>query len=248
MRGMVAAIIASFASWGAIEWLFDVTPAQREALEGFTMILATLVLIWVSYWLLTKIAVQRWNAYVKDRMGAALASGSGFALASVAFLAVYREGLETILFYKALFLSAQSGTTPALFGGMAVGAVGLVAMYLAINAFGLRLPTRPFFAFTSAMLYYMAFVFAGKGIAELQGAGLIGITPVSSAPRIPAIGVYPTVETLIVQGILIGLAVLAFVRTRRRVPEPKAASPTPVPREPNPMPGRSREAVGSPGH
>jgi high-affinity iron transporter len=252
LRGVAAAVVATLVSWGAVEWLFEVTPAQREALEGFTMVLATLVLIWVSYWLLTKIAVQRWNAYVKARMGSALASGSGLALAAVAFLAVYREGLETILFYKALFVSAQAGAAPALFAGIGIGAIGLVALYFAINAFGLRLPTRPFFAFTSAMLYYMAFVFAGKGISELQGSGLIGITPVSWAPRLPWLGVYPTVQTLVVQGILIGLAVLAFVLLQLRAREPKVASATPaVPREsaaaPSPRPGRPREVVGSPG-
>lgn len=216
MRGVVAALAASVATWAAVEWLFEITPAQREALEGFTMLVATLVLFWVSYWLLTKIEVQRWNAYVKDRLRQALASGSGLALASVSFLAVYREGLETILFYKALFLSATASGTPALLGGIVVGGAGLVVLYLAINAFGLRMPTRPFFAITSAVLYYMAFVFAGKGIAELQTAGIIPISPVDWAPRLPQFGVYPTMQTLALQGLLLALAVVAIIWTQRR--------------------------------
>ena len=245
IRGALAAVAASLASWGAVEMLFEITPAQREALEGFTMILATLVLFWVSYWLLTKIEVPRWNAYVKDRMKAAIATGSGLALASVAFLAVYREGLETILFYKALFLSAQTGGAPALLGGMAVGAVGLVIVYIAINAFGMRLPTRPFFALTSAMLYYMAFVFAGKGIAELQAAGIVGITPLAWAPRVPQLGVYPTFQTLLVQGLLLLLAAAALIVTRRRAPVPPPAA---APRESSPLPAQPREVAGTPGH
>lgn len=216
LRGVAAALLASVATWAAVEWLFEITPAQREALEGFTMLMATLVLFWVSYWLLTKIEVQRWNAYVKDRLREALASGSGLALASVSFLAVYREGLETILFYKALFLSASGTGTPALLSGIAAGSVGLVAIYLAINAFGLRMPTRPFFAITSAVLYYMAFVFAGKGIAELQTAGIVGISPVEWAPRLPQLGVYPTVQTLALQGLLLALAIVAVIWTQRR--------------------------------
>jgi high-affinity iron transporter len=257
-RGAASALVASVISWGAVEWLFDITPAQREALEGVTMLLATLVLFWVSYWLLTKIEVQRWNNYVKDRMRQALASGSGFALASVAFLAVYREGLETILFYKALFVSAAAGATTALLGGIAVGAVGLVVLYLAINAFGMRLPTRPFFALTSAMLYYMAFVFAGKGVAELQAAGLLGITPIDWAPRLPQLGVYPTVQTIFLQGLLLALAVVALIVTRRRarvpapVAPPPATQPPPVPRGTSPTPavppvGRGRAVAGTRG-
>jgi high-affinity iron transporter len=222
LRGVAAALIASVATWAAVEWLFEITPAQQEALEGLTMLVATAVLFWVSYWLLTKIEVQRWNAYVKERLRDALASGSGLALASVSFLAVYREGLETILFYKALFLSASGSGTPALLGGIAVGSVGLVVMYLAINYFGLKMPTRPFFAVTSAVLYYMAFVFAGKGIAELQTAGIIGISPVEWAPRLPQLGVYPTVQTLALQGVLLGLAVIALIWTQRR-PAPAVA-------------------------
>ena len=219
--GVAAALAASLVTWGVVEWVFEITPAQREALEGITMLVATLVLFWVSYWLLTKIEVQKWNAYVKDRLRNALASGSGLALASVSFLAVYREGLETILFYKALFLSAAGAGTPALLGGIAVGTVGLVVMYLAIHTFGLRMPTRPFFAITSAVLYYMAFVFAGKGIAELQAAGVIGVSPVDWAPRLPQFGVYPTVQTLALQGLLLALAVVAIIWTQRR-PVPSA--------------------------
>jgi len=107
-----------------------------------------------------------------------------------------------------------------------------------------RLPLKPFFAVTSAFLYYMAFVFAGKGIAELQEGDLIGTTILSWAPRIPALGIYPTAESLGTQAILVLLAIVAlvwnFVIEPRRVrgvtavmvPEPRpvqAAPPAPAP-------------------
>ena len=207
-RGALWAVAASLGTWVLVEWLLRISAAQREALEGATMLLATLVLFGVSYWLLSKIESARWTAFVRRRMAGALARGSGLALASVAFLAVYREGLETILFYQALFASAGAGA-PAVVAGMVAGALALAALYVAIERFGLRLPTRPFFALTSAVLYYMAFVFAGKGVAELQGAGLIGISPLDWAPRVPALGVYPTVESLALQGVLLAAAVVA---------------------------------------
>jgi high-affinity iron transporter len=247
LRGVVAALGASVLSWVAVEQLFQITAAQREALEGVTMLLATVVLFWVSYWLLTKIEVQRWNAYVKDRMRMALKTGSGLALATVAFLAVYREGLETILFYKALFLSADGAGTSSLLAGMGVGGVALVGLYIAIHTFGVRLPTRPFFAFTSAMLYYMAFVFAGKGIAELQTAGVVGITPVAWAPRLPQLGIYPTLETLSLQVLLLVLAVVALAVTlRTRAAAPHAPVAAAIPREPSPGSSRRPAAVGTP--
>ncbi|MGE5803342.1 MAG: FTR1 family protein [Gemmatimonadota bacterium] len=207
-RGAWLAVGASVLTWILVELLFQITPGQREAIEGFTMVLATAVLFYVSYWLLSKIETAKWTAFVRGKMQSALSSGSGMALTAVAFLAVYREGFETILFYKALFLSAGSSNVPVI-GGIAVGAVGLVAVYYLINQLGLRVAMKPFFAVTGVMLYYMAFVFAGKGIAELQGAGLVPLTVIERAPRVPMLGIYPTVESLLVQGLLVVLAVVA---------------------------------------
>jgi high-affinity iron transporter len=219
-KGALAALAASAVTAVLMELLFHVTPGQREALEGMTMLLATAMLFYVSYWLISKIEVAKWNAFVKDRMEEGVQAGSGFALASVAFLAVYREGFETILFYKALFTSAgTSGGTSAVLAGMLGGAVALVVVYVAINHFGVKVPLKPFFAVTSAMLYYMAFVFAGKGIAELQEAGIVKTTVVEWAPRLPALGIYPTVQSLALQGLLVLLLLVAVVSlgTRRRL-------------------------------
>ena len=214
-QGAWAAVAASIVTAVVVELLFEVTPGQREALEGVTMLLATAVLFYVSYWLLSKIEVAKWNAFVKDRMEDALSTGSGFALASVAFLAVYREGFETILFYKALLTSAGlpggGGGAPAVVAGILAGSVGLVIVYVAINRFGVKVPLKPFFAATSAMLYYMAFVFAGKGIADLQESGLVRTSVVEWAPRIPVLGIYPTVESLLLQLLLIVMLVVAVV-------------------------------------
>lgn len=214
-QGAWAAVAASIVTAVVVELLFEVTPGQREALEGVTMLLATAVLFYVSYWLLSKIEVAKWNAFVKDRMEDALSTGSGFALASVAFLAVYREGFETILFYKALLTSAGlpggGGGAPAVIAGILAGSVGLVIVYVAINRFGVKMPLKPFFAATSAMLYYMAFVFAGKGIADLQESGLVRTSVVEWAPRIPVLGIYPTVESLLLQLLLIVMLVVAVV-------------------------------------
>jgi high-affinity iron transporter len=218
-EGAWAAVGASIVTAVLVELLFEITPGQREALEGITMLLATAVLFYVSYWLLSKIEVAKWNAFVKGRMEDALSSGSGYALASVAFLAVYREGFETILFYKALLTSAgpASGGTaiPAVAAGILAGAVGLLIVYVAIDRFGMRVPLKPFFAVTSGMLYYMAFVFAGKGIADLQESGLLRTTVVEWGPRVPVLGIYPTVQSLSVQLLLIVLLLIAVVWLQR---------------------------------
>ena len=219
--GVGAAIGASLLTAVALETVFVLSPAHREALEGMTMVVATAVLFYVSYWLLSKMEVVKWNHFVKSKVQDALNSGSALALASAAFLAVYREGFETVLFYKALFVAGSTGGAMPVVAGIVAGSVILVGVYVAINRFGVRLPLKPFFGVTSAFLYYMAFVFAGKGIAELQEGGLIGTTVLSWAPRMPALGIYPTAESLGAQGLLVVLALVAllwnFVIEPRRV-------------------------------
>ena len=218
--GAWAAVLASVATFAGVELLFEVTSNQREALEGWTMLLATLVLFYVSYWLLSKVEADKWTSFVRDKVKSALSSGSRWALAGVAFLAVYREGFETILFYKALLTSGSTGGAVAVVAGLAVGCAGLVVIYLAINLFGMRLPLRPFFAVTGGLLYYMAFVFAGKGVAELQNAGVVGMRPVEWGPRLPALGMYPTAQSMWAQGILLALAAVAVVWAASRRPRP----------------------------
>src|SRR5207244_15503 len=115
-RGAWAAVGASVITWVLVELLLQVTAGQREMIEGGTMLLAAAVLFYVSYWLLSKIEAAKWTAFVRGKMQNALASGSGAALSAVAFLAVYREGFETILFYKALFTSAGSSGVSVVAG------------------------------------------------------------------------------------------------------------------------------------
>jgi high-affinity iron transporter len=211
--GVGAALGASVVTAVAIETVFHLSPARQEVLEGVTMVVATIVLFYVSYWLLSKMEVVKWNHFVKSKVNHALTSGSSLALASAAFLAVYREGFETVLFYKALFLTGGDHSGVPIVAGILAGAAVLVAVYVAISRFGVRLPLKPFFAVTSAFLYYMAFVFAGKGVAELQAGGILPTTLVSWVPRLPALGIYPTLESSLAQALLVGLLVLAVVWT-----------------------------------
>jgi high-affinity iron transporter len=215
--GAWAAVAASAVTAVVFEVLIEAGPGQREAFEGITMLVAVVVLFYVSYWLLSKIAADKWSEFLKSKMQAALTSGSALALASVAFLAVYREGVETILFYKALLASGGPGGAGSVAAGVALGAVALVLLYVAIMRLGLRIPMKTFFAVTGALLYYMAFVFAGKGIAELQEGRIVGTTVIPALQwlRVPFLGIYPTMQSLALQGVLLGLLLVALVAKLR---------------------------------
>lgn len=197
--GVGAAVGASLVTAVLLETVFRIEAARQEVLEGATMLVAAVVLLMVSYWLVSRVETNRWRSFVSAQGNKALRSGSRFALAAAAFLAVYREGFETVLFYKALFIAAGPNGVGAIALGALLGTAVLTLIWIAISRFGLRIPMRPFFAITSGFLMYMAFTFVGKGIAELQESALVNMTVVDWAPRVPWMGIYPTTQTLLWQ-------------------------------------------------
>ena len=246
--GVVAAVAASLVTAAILEVVFRVTPAQREALEGGIMILAAAILFYASYWLISKVEIAAWTRFVKGQIQRAVESGSGFALAGVAFLAVYREGFETVLFYKALYVTGGADGAAPITAGIIAGLAALVAVFVGLEKFGLKIPMRPFFAATGATLSFMAFVFAGDGVKELQEGGYIGSTMLSWAPRAEFFGIYPTLESLLVQlvillAIIFGL-VWTFVVVPRRLAAlpPQATIPAPIERRDRRTESRQRSA------
>ena len=217
--GVGLALLASLATAALLEWLLAGRAAQREALEGAVMLVAAGVLFYVSYWLISKVEVAVWQRFLREKVERAAASGSALALASVAFLAVYREGFETVLFYKALYASGGAAGAAPVTIGLLAGGVVLLVVYLGIEKFGLRIPLRPFFAVTGTTLLFMAFVFAGAGVKEMQEGALIPSTLVPGAPRSEFFGIYPTVQSLAVQGLIVASVIVAgavwLVRRRR---------------------------------
>jgi high-affinity iron transporter len=210
--GTALGLLASAATAIVLQTVLRSMPASREIIEGATMLVAVAVLFSVSYWLISKVEAARWQQFIRDKVTNALQHGGGSALAFVAFLAVYREGAETALFYQALFTEGRDAVGPIVLG-IVVGGAALAVTFTLFYRYGVRIPLRPFFAVTSVVLYYMAFVFAGKGIRELQEGNVVPITTLPGFPSIDAMGIYNTVETLLAQLLLLVLFVFAIVKT-----------------------------------
>jgi high-affinity iron transporter len=210
--GLTLGVFASLATAIVLKTLLGAMPASRPLVEGITMLLAVAVLFSVSYWLISKVEAAKWQKFIREKVSSALEHGGGKALAVVAFLAVYREGAETALFYQALFNGGPNVGVPIALG-IFVGLAALAVIFTLFYRYGMRIPMRPFFAVTSILLYYMAFVFMGKGIRELQEANVLPITLVPGAPHIDAMGIYPSMETIAAQGILVLLLIFAMIKT-----------------------------------
>jgi len=218
--GWIGAIGASVLTWLVAEFLITISGSNRELIEGIASLLAAVVLFYVSYWLLAKLEAKRWTDFIRSKVEMALSGGHVMALAGVSFLAVYREGLETVLFYQALLLSSASSRGSVLLG-FVVGLALLFVVIVAIFKLGLKIPLRYFFGFTSGLLYVLATIFAGEGIYRLQQVDLLHKTSLN-LPSFPILGIYPNLEGLLLQGSMLILFVASllwfFVILPRRVP------------------------------
>ena len=228
--GVALALVASAATAVVLATVLRAVPASREIIEGITMLVAVAVLFSVSYWLISKVEAARWQQFIREKVNVALSHGGGRALGIVAFLAVYREGAETALFYQALFQEGRAVALP-LSLGILIGFVVLAVIFTMFYRYGVRIPMRPFFAVTSGLLYYMAFVFMGKGVRELQEGNVVPITVIPGFPHVNAMGIFPSVETVLAQLLLLVLFLFALAKTfwpRRSVTLP-TVQPAPAP-------------------
>lgn len=219
--GAAVGIIASF----LLAWLLYAiklaNTASQEIIEGVTALIAVCVLYYVSNWMLSKSESDAWVRYIKSKAEKAGSSGRGgyYALAFTAFLAVFREGAEVVLFYQPLLSDGNAGS---VWAGFIFGVICLVFIYLGIRFLSIKIPIRPFFTVTSIIMFLMSISFLGGGIKELIEGDLLSYTSPSWLQWIPStelldvLGIYPCLETLIPQILLLSASVVIFVIQTRK--------------------------------
>lgn len=223
-NSVLVALGCSVVTAVAVKLVFNASAASQEVLEGATMLLAAVVLFSMSYWLVSKAEAEQWMAYIRDKVGDSLSHGSLRALWFASFLAVYREGAETVLFYQALLSGADAQSGFAVAAGFGAGCVGLGAIYLAMRFGAMKLALRPFFMVTGGLLYLMAFVFAGKGVMELVEGKVIQPQLVSWLPEFSPLGIFPYWQTAAPQLALIAAAIVAWMVLARRAAAARASA------------------------
>ena len=216
-QSVVVALVCSVITAVIFQLLFTNSGASRELLEGVTMLIAVFMLFSMSYWLLSKVEARHWKAWLEGKLSNSLSRGSLIGLWMTSFLAVYREGAETVLFYYALVGDASNVSGHlAILAGFAIGCVMLLVAWFLMRYSVVKLPLKPFFMFTGSFMYLMAFVFAGKGVLELVEGKLFQPTLLPGMPEIGWLGIYPYVETLLPQAALLVAALIALWVMQRR--------------------------------
>lgn len=213
--GAVAGIAASFAAAAVLAWAksaFATAGLAQEIIEGITALIAVCVLFYVSNWMISKAEAASWSRYIDGKVQSSVEQGSAFALAFTAFLSVFREGAEVVLFYQPMLSEGNAGMVWAGFGA---GCVLLVFVYLAITKLSIKLPIKVFFTATSILMAVMCVAFLGSGIKELAEGNVFDL--VYNVPGIPEndviqiFGIYPYLETLVPQLILSIVLLVTFM-------------------------------------
>ena len=228
--GVVAGLAGSGLVAVLFTFLFGGSGPIQEISEGVCALIATLMLLWTSNWMLNKSSVEAWNNYIRNKTEAAVAgaqskveSGQGLGLGMIAslamlsFLAVFREGAETVIFYESIYSMSQDAHGMWV-GGLAAAAV-LIVIFLILRFTSVKIPIGPFFLVTSILMAALVVIFAGGGIHALIEGDLIEGTYLSAVPTNDWIGLYPYVETITAQVIaaiaVVVLFVVGFIKKHR---------------------------------
>lgn len=211
--GALLAILASVVT----AWLFEVfnNGTHSDLMEAGIIACAAALMLYVSGWLMLRQDPRAWQGFLKTKADEALARQTGIAVALLAFLAVFREGAESVLFVHAL-ASTSGGWSAELLAGLLAGAAGLVVLFGIINFVARKLPLRPLFIATSAFLFFMAIRFIGQAIQELQEQQIVPYSEIRRGGWLASVGFNPTLEAVSTQVAVIVLAVLTFVVLDRR--------------------------------
>ncbi|WP_367949944.1 FTR1 family protein [uncultured Bifidobacterium sp.] len=228
--GVVAGLAGSGLVAVLFTFLFGGSGPVQEISEGVCALIATLMLLWTSNWMLNKSSVEAWNNYIRNKTEAAVAGaqskvesgqslglGMIVSLAMLSFLAVFREGAETVIFYESIYSMSQDAHGMWV-GGLAAAAV-LIVIFLILRFTSVKIPIGPFFLVTSIVMAALVVIFAGGGIHALIEGDLIEGTYLSTVPTNDWIGLYPYVETITAQVIaaiaVVVLFVVGFIKKHR---------------------------------
>lgn len=208
------AVVLSIATAYGLNYIFGSENAgqTREVIEGAVMLIAVVLLFYVGFWLLSNASSKKWSAYIQGQISNSLSSGDSKMLWWTVFLAVYREGAETVLFYLALLFDAKSpAATSMVAAGFVAGLAALIIVYIVIKKFSLKIAIKPFFIATSVIIFYMSVVFVGKGVMELVEGKVFVPTVIDGLPTITWIGFYPYVQSLVPQAVMIVLLIVGIL-------------------------------------
>lgn len=203
--GWISALALGVAVWFASGLIINMSGASREIMEGSISLFAVAVLLYVGFWLHRQTEVGRWTKFVKETLKEALEKKSLIVLSSISFMAVFREAFEVVLFLRAIWNDVNADGKASIGTGVALAFVLIFAFsYYAIR-YSQKIPVKQLFNVSAGIMGILSVVLVGKGIHSLQEAGLVGVTSLGFELRIDLLGIFPSVQTIAAQIIILGV-------------------------------------------
>jgi high-affinity iron transporter len=204
--GWTSALFLGFVAWFLSGTLMKMSGASREVLEAATSTFAVFILLYFGFWLHRQTEISRWKKFIQEKVQGAIDNKNLMGLFSIAFISVFREAFETVLFIRALWFQTNLSGKNAIGLGLVLAlAVIFIFSFLALR-FSRKLPVRELFKVSSILTSILAFILAGKAAHSLQEAGVLNVTSLPWNIRLDAIGFFPTWQTISAQIFTMALA------------------------------------------
>jgi high-affinity iron transporter len=211
--GWILALAAGAVAWWASGALLtQLSGAHRELAEGVLQLVTAALLLYASHWLLASLSAKKLVSFLSAKT---MAAGSALAILGLTFIAVFREMLEVVLFFRGLLLESP-GLGAAVSLGALCGLLALVVLVALFQRLGRTLKPRPLLLTCGVLLCGLAVLMVGNGVRSLQVLGVLPMT-VWGTFQVPALGLYATREGLLAQAVvLVGLVGSALWSAARR--------------------------------
>ena len=211
--GAAAGILASVVIAFILQALFPAVSSgtNREILEGFVGIFAVVMMIGIGFWLHSKSSLKSWKNYIDRKMDVVLSTGSFISMFVLSFLAVFREGAETILFYVGILplISLQNLITGVVSAILILIVIALVLIYASS-----KIKIHQVFFILTWTIYFLAFKMLGTSIHMLQVVGILPLHVIHFIPTVEVLGIYANIEVFISQLILIIIIMIATLKRK----------------------------------
>ncbi|WP_019530096.1 cytochrome c/FTR1 family iron permease [Dasania marina] len=210
--GWVTALVAGGVTWWVAQYLITISGASREIMEGVAALIAAIVLFYVGFWMHSKTNAEQWQSYIQKNIDRNLKAGTLWGISGLAFITVYREVFETVLFYQSLLTQAAASQQVHLISGFGLAVLVLFVIAWAMVKYSVKLPIAKFFSTTTYLLLALSFVLAGKAITALQEAAIITISPLPFTLHIEWLGINSTWQGMLVQLSILLLSILLLTK------------------------------------
>ncbi len=212
MSGSLLGIILSIALAFIFKAIFENLGSTRELTEGIVGICSVILMVIVGAWLHSKSSLESWEKFINKNMDKAMSTGSLLTFGLVAFLSVFREGAETIIFYLGI---VGKISTWSLILGILVAVFILILIAVFFNQITKWIPIHRLFFIMSLFIFLLAFKILGVSVHTLQILNILPQHTINHLPFIDLIGLYPTYETVIPQLILIVIVMIYYMMSKK---------------------------------